>query len=159
MIATQLYRIGNHLHQIGIPGAALVFKALIRLICNCAIDPRTSIGKGSYFAYGGIAVVVHKDAVIGKNVTISQCVTIGGGASTPGVPTIGDQAYIGAGSIVLGGITIGDGAVIGAGAVVLSNVGNNEVWAGVPARKVSERRQTTKDTPTDRRVEKTHSKD
>jgi len=145
MIATQLYRIGNRLHNIGIPGAALVFKVLIRLICNCAIDPRTSIGTGSFFAYGGIAVVVHKDAVIGKNVTISQCVTIGGGARKQGVPTIGDDVYIGAGSIVLGGITIEDRAVIGAGAVVLSDVGKNEVWVGVPARKASENRQVAKE--------------
>jgi len=159
MIATQLYRIGNRLHNLGVPGAAFVFKALIRLICNCAIDPRTSIGTESFFAYGGIAVVVHKDAIIGKKVTISQSVTIGGGASKPGVPTIGDNVYIGAGSIILGGVTIGDGAVVGAGAVVLSDVGNNEVWAGVPARKVSEHQPILESASTDHSAEHIHLKD
>ncbi|WP_413052569.1 serine O-acetyltransferase [Pseudomonas bubulae] len=136
MIATQLYRAGNKLHALGIPGAALFFKIIIRLICNCAIDPKTTIGKGSFFAYGGISVVIHKNCIIGKNVTISQCVTIGGKSGSSNVPILGDNIHIGAGAIILGDITIGNGAVIGAGAVVLSNVGENEIWAGVPACKI-----------------------
>lgn len=136
MIATQLYRIGNKLHVLGIPGAAIFFKFLIRLICNCAIDPKTTIGSGSFFAYGGIAVVIHKNCIIGKNVTISQCVTIGGKSGIEAVPTIGDNIHIGAGAIILGDIIIGSGASIGAGSVVLSHVGENEVWAGVPAKKI-----------------------
>lgn len=136
MIATQLYRIGNKLHRLGVPGAAVLFKLLIRMICNCAIDPRTSIGEGSFFAYGGIAVVLHKDCRIGKNVTISQCVTIGGRSGIAKVPILEDDVYVGAGAIVLGNITVGKGAIIGAGAVVLSNVGPGEVWVGVPACKI-----------------------
>lgn len=136
MIATQLYRVGNKLHTLGIPGAALFFKIIIRLVCNCAIDPRTAIGKGSFFAYGGIAVVIHKNCIIGRNVTISQCVTIGGKSGSSNVPIIGDNIHIGAGAIILGDIKIGDGAIIGAGAVVLSDVGEKEIWAGVPACKI-----------------------
>lgn len=136
MIATQLYRIGNRLHRAGIPGSALLFKALIRLICNCAIDPKTVIGKNTFFAYGGISVVIHKNCVIGQSVTISQSVTIGGRSGSSGVPKIGNNVYIGAGAIILGAIEIGDNSTIGAGAVVISNIGNNEVWAGVPAKKV-----------------------
>lgn len=136
MIATKLYRIGNKLHRLGIPGAAIFFKGLIRLICNCAIDPRTKIGDGSFFAYGGVAVVIHKNCTIGKNVTISQCVTIGGKSGIPNVPRIGNDIYIGAGAIILGDIEIGDGSTIGAGSVVMSSIGENEVWAGVPARRI-----------------------
>ncbi|MCY1275193.1 Serine acetyltransferase [compost metagenome] len=137
MIATQLYRIGNKLHQLKVPGAALLFKILIRLICNCAIDPRTKIGVGSHFAYGGIAVVIHKNCVIGKNVTISQCVTIGGRSGIPETPKVGDNVYIGAGAVILGNVTISDNAIIGAGAVVINDVGQNEIWAGVPAKKIT----------------------
>ncbi|WP_108219272.1 serine O-acetyltransferase [Pseudomonas sp. GV085] len=137
MIATQLYRIGNKLHHKGVPGAALFFKMLIRLICNCAIDPRTTIGKGSFFAYGGVAVVIHRNCIIGRNVTISQCVTIGGKSGIADVPIIGNNIYIGAGAIILGNVTIADGATIGAGAVVLNDVGEKEIWAGVPACKIN----------------------
>jgi len=136
MIATKLYRTGSKLHRWGVPGAAPFFKGLIRFICNCAIDPRTKIGEGSFFAYGGIAVVIHRDCKIGKNVTISQCVTIGGRSGIQGLPEIGNNVYIGAGAIILGDIKINDGAIIGAGAVVLSNVGKNDVFVGVPAQKI-----------------------
>jgi serine O-acetyltransferase len=120
-----------------VPFAAVLFKALIRLIFNCAVDPRTHIGKGTFFAYGGIAVVVHKNVIIGENVTISQSVTIGGRSNQNGVPVIGDGVYIGAGAVVIGKITIGNNAVIGAGAVVIKDVEIGEVCAGVPARSIS----------------------
>jgi len=142
MIATQLYRTGNKLHRLGIPGAAFIFKILIRLVCNCAIDPRTKIGIGSFFAYGGIATVIHKNCIIGKNVTIAQCVTIGGRSGACEVPRIGDNVYVGAGAIVLGAIEIGDGVVIGAGSVVLKDIPAGEVWAGVPAKKIEKSKYT-----------------
>lgn len=43
-------------------------------------------------------------------------------------------AFIGAHSIILKGVTIGERAVIGAGSVVTKDVGENEIWAGNPAR-------------------------
>jgi acetyltransferase-like isoleucine patch superfamily enzyme len=52
---------------------------------------------------------------------------------------IGNDVWIGAGAIVLKGVQIADGAVIGAGSVVTKNVGNFEIWAGNPARKVRNR--------------------
>ncbi|KJZ27708.1 serine O-acetyltransferase [Pseudoalteromonas fuliginea] len=137
MSVTKLYRIGNYLHKRNIPGAAFLFKLLIRVVFNCAVDPRTKIGKGSFFAYGGIAVVIHRLAVIGDNVTISQCVTIGGRSKISRLPTVGNNVYIGAGAIILGDISIGDNAVIGAGSVLIDNVAIGEVWAGVPARKIN----------------------
>lgn len=140
MLATRLYRIGNKLHRMNIPGGAQIFKFLIRLICNCSIDPKTRIGENTTFAYGGIAVVIHKNCVIGRNVMISQCVTIGGRSGMRQVPRIGDNVYIGAGAIVLGDVTIGEHATIGAGSVVLDNVGPYEIWAGVPAKMKSRKR-------------------
>lgn len=47
---------------------------------------------------------------------------------------IGSGAFIGASSIILKGVTIGQRAVIGAGSVVARDVGDDEVWAGNPAR-------------------------
>ena len=91
---------------------------------------------GVKFAYGGIAVVVHARAVIGKNCIVGQCVTIGGRSKHYEVPVIGDNVYIGAGAKILGPITIGDNCVIGAGAVVLKSVPANSIVAGVPAREV-----------------------
>lgn len=55
---------------------------------------------------------------------------------------IGNRCTIGARSVVMPGVEVGDGAVIGAGAVVPvgTKVPPHEVWAGVPARKVGQRR-------------------
>lgn len=55
---------------------------------------------------------------------------------------VGKNAWIGANAIVLKGVTIGSGAVVGAGALVRESVGDNEIWAGVPARKVGIRRSS-----------------
>lgn len=46
------------------------------------------------------------------------------------------KAFIGGHSIILKGVTIGINSVIGAGSVVTSSVPDNEIWAGVPAKKI-----------------------
>lgn len=138
-----LYRCGSILHKWKIPGGVFFFKALIRLLCNSAVDPRTHIGKGTLFAYGGIAVVIHRHARIGSNVVISQCVTIGGRSGHDKLPVIEDNVYIGAGAIIIGPVNIGHGSIIGAGSVVIDNVESGEVWAGVPAKKIKDNNEYT----------------
>ncbi len=56
---------------------------------------------------------------------------------------IGNDVWLGAHVTVLPGITIGDGAVIAAGAVVNRDVGKNEIWAGIPARKIRSRNESS----------------
>ncbi len=61
---------------------------------------------------------------------------------SPGVEAeirIRNNVWLGCNVIVLKGVTIGDDAVVGAGAVVTKNIPAGEIWAGVPARKVSSR--------------------
>ena len=53
--------------------------------------------------------------------------------------TIGDDVWLGAGAILLPGTIVADGAVIGAGSVVIDSIGQYEIWAGNPARKIGER--------------------
>lgn len=50
---------------------------------------------------------------------------------------IGQNVWIGENAVILPGVTIGDGAVVGANSVVNRDVLSNEVYAGVPARKIS----------------------
>lgn len=52
---------------------------------------------------------------------------------------IAEEAWLGANVVVLKGVQIGKGAVIGAGSLVLKNVGENEIWGGIPARLISKR--------------------
>jgi serine O-acetyltransferase len=131
-----LYRLGNWFYRYKIPFLSRVCDLLIRLIHNCAVFSSTDIGKGTTFGYGGIGVVIHKRAVIGKNCTIGTGVTIGGRSKSIDVPYIGNDVYIATGAKVLGPITVGDNVVIGANAVVIENIPSDCIVAGVPARVI-----------------------
>jgi acetyltransferase-like isoleucine patch superfamily enzyme len=52
---------------------------------------------------------------------------------------IGDDCWLGANVIILKGCKIGNGAVIAAGSVLTKSVPPMEIWAGIPARKISSR--------------------
>jgi maltose O-acetyltransferase len=59
-----------------------------------------------------------------------------------GSVTIKDYVFIGPRAIILPGVIIGQGAVVAAGAVVTKNIPDFEIWGGVPAKKISDRRIT-----------------
>ena len=50
-----------------------------------------------------------------------------------------DDVWIGVGSIVLSGVTIGIGSIVAAGSVVTKDVEPYSIYAGNPARKISNR--------------------
>lgn len=52
---------------------------------------------------------------------------------------IGPDVWIGANVVVLMGVSIQEGAIVAAGAVVTKNIPANEIWGGVPAKKISQR--------------------
>jgi acetyltransferase-like isoleucine patch superfamily enzyme len=52
---------------------------------------------------------------------------------------IGNNVWIGANAIILKGVTIEDGVIIAAAAVVNRSISANEIWAGVPAKKIGTR--------------------
>jgi serine O-acetyltransferase len=139
------YRAAHRLHAWGVPVIPTLLTYLMRFVFDCWVPASATIGTGSQFGYGGLGVVVHDQAVIGRDCTIGQGVTIGGGRGGPGttgigVPRIGDGVRVGAGAKVLGGVVVGDRAIIGANAVVTKDVPPETVVAGVPARIVRERR-------------------
>jgi acetyltransferase-like isoleucine patch superfamily enzyme len=51
---------------------------------------------------------------------------------------VGDNVTIGAAAIIMPGVQIGDSAIVSAGAVVLKDtrIGPNEVWGGIPAKRI-----------------------
>lgn len=53
--------------------------------------------------------------------------------------TLGDDVWLGVGVIILDGVTIGHGSVIGAGSVVTSDIPENSIAAGVPAKVIKAR--------------------
>lgn len=55
---------------------------------------------------------------------------------------IGDYVFVGPRAIILPNVKIGKGAVVAAGAVVTKDIPENEIWGGVPAKKISDRKIT-----------------
>jgi acetyltransferase-like isoleucine patch superfamily enzyme len=47
-----------------------------------------------------------------------------------------EGVWIGAHCVIMPGVTIGKGAIVGAGSVLTKDVGEYEIWAGVPAKKI-----------------------
>ena len=101
------------------------------------IHPGAVIGRNFFIDHG--FVVIGETAQIGDNVTIYQCVTLGGTSPDNGIagkrhPTLEDGVIIGSGAQVLGPIVVGQGARIGANAVVTRAVPEGAVMVGIPAR-------------------------
>ena len=132
------YRIANWLHEHRVPLLPVLIYYIQHILFNCAVPPGCKLGKGVKFGYGGIAVVIHRRAVVGENCVIGTGVVIGGRSKHREVPVIGNNVYISTGAKILGPVTIGDNVMIGANAVVVKNVPSNCVVAGVPAKILKE---------------------
>lgn len=113
---------------------AFLVRGIMRLVFSCDIPYKATIGKGALFPHYALGIVIHPDAIIGKNCQINQNVTIGGRSGLKTLPTIGDNVLIGAGAKVIGSVVIGNNVQIGANAVVVKDIPDNCVVVGVPAR-------------------------
>jgi serine O-acetyltransferase len=137
--ALTFQRAAHLLHVRRHPIAARVLTRLARHLFGSYLAPETPIGAGTELGYGGIGVIIHKDARLGRDVLVSPGVVIGGRSGLPGAPDIGDRVQIGSGAKVLGPIKVGAGAFIGANAVVIHDVAEGDVVVGVPARPIERR--------------------
>jgi acetyltransferase-like isoleucine patch superfamily enzyme len=85
---------------------------------------------GNYCNFGGNTSIwdtdFHPINYLERRVTID-------GAKSKAIK-IGDDVFIGANVIILKGVKIGDRSIIGAGSVVTSDIPQDEVWAGNPAK-------------------------
>lgn len=108
-----------------------------RFLTGIDIHPGAVIGRNLFIDHG--FTVIGETAVIGENVTIYQCVTLGGTNPTNGKagkrhPTLEDNVIVGSGAQILGPITVGRRARIGASAVVTEDVPEGATMIGLKAR-------------------------
>lgn len=123
---------------------AILRKKGVRIGANCEIYKSASFGSEPYLIS------------IGNHVRINagvQLVTHDGGlwvlrernagygnkfenADKFGQIIIHDNVHIGTNSIIMPGVEIGENVIVGCGAVVTKSVPPNEIWGGVPARKI-----------------------
>ncbi|WP_448661684.1 serine O-acetyltransferase EpsC [Sphingomonas sp. CJ20] len=131
------HRIAHALFRRGWFFAARFVNHWSRWITAIDIHPGATIGRNFFIDHG--FVVIGETAEIGDNVTIYQCVTLGGTSPDNGVagkrhPTLRDGVILGSGAQVLGPIVVGERARVGANAVVTRDVPEGAVMVGIPAR-------------------------
>ncbi|RDE07011.1 serine O-acetyltransferase EpsC [Sphingomonas aracearum] len=135
--ALAFHRIAHRLYRARLFFLARLINHVARAWTAIDIHPGATIGRNFFIDHG--FVVIGETAEIGDNVTIYQCVTLGGTSPDNGAPgkrhpTILDGAIIGSGAQVLGPIVVGQGARVGANAVVTRDVPTGAVMVGIPAR-------------------------
>lgn len=130
------------------PVLGLLAYYLLKLL-GAEIPRPVVIGAGFLLVHGGFGVVIHPRTHVGQRVKIYPGVTIGradihrpmSASRFEGV-VIEDDVILSPGAKVLGKegvLRVGRGTVVGANAVLLESTGEEEVWAGVPARCVGRR--------------------
>lgn len=121
-----------------IPVLPRFISLIVRWWTGIEIHPAAQIGEGIFIDHGA-GVVIGETAVVGKNVTLYQGVTLGGTGNEKSHkrhPTLGDNVFVGSGAKILGPITVGSNSRIGANSAVLKNVPENATVTGMRARIV-----------------------
>jgi serine O-acetyltransferase len=137
VLALGLHRVAHWLYEAKLYFLARAINHFSRFLTAIDIHPGAEIGRNFFIDHG--FTVIGETAIIGDNVTIYQCVTLGGTNPANGVggkrhPTIGDNVIIGSGAQVIGPISVGARARIGANAVVTDDVPEGATMIGLKAR-------------------------
>jgi serine O-acetyltransferase len=133
--AIVLHRAAHALDRLKVPVAPRLIMTMSRWLTGIEIHPAATIGPGLFIDHGA-GVVIGETAVLGRNVTLFQGVTLGGTGKERGKrhPTLGDNVVVGAGAKILGNITISRDSMVGANAVVVRDVPEHSTVVGVPGR-------------------------
>lgn len=137
------FRIGSYLKTKSNPLHKLLFGLVFLIhkhnqyLTGIQLPFGTKIGAGLNFAHFS-CIIINNSCTIGQNCTIFQGVTVGSVRGPEGgVPSIGDNVVLASGTQVIGNVKIGNNVMIGAGAVVVTDIPDNAVAVGVPAKVVS----------------------
>lgn len=125
-------------------------KIIYHILLRKGIDipAQVIISPGVRFPHNSVGTVIHNNTVIEENVRIYQNVTIGRADiyqshkdSKMESIHIKKNAIICAGAKILckeGTLTVGKNSVVAANAVLLNSIGDNELWGGIPAKKLKD---------------------
>ena len=115
------------------------------------IPSQVKLGKNISLPHNSVGTVIHPDCKIDDNVKIYQNVTIGrADIYAPIEKSKMKEIHIKKGAILCAGakilskeetLTVGENTIVGANAVLLNSTGDNEIWGGIPARKIGIRKK------------------
>lgn len=129
----------NMFENLGIPNSQLAtfihptayIAPNVKLGAGCVIMPLVAISSNTIFGKGCIVMV---SATVGHDNVIGDYCHIAAQACVGACLKIGNGVHIGLNSTIRENLIIGDYSTLGMGAVLTKNIGNKEIWAGVPAR-------------------------
>jgi len=131
----------GHRTMIGRPhnptGGPLKIADHVRILSDVFLDYSGGVTMAEYAKISpGSQVYTHKHTVASRALKDTQPIVYS--------PLyVGRDAWIGGNVIVMESVQrIGDGAIIGAGSVLTKDVGDWEIWAGNPARRIGERKDS-----------------
>lgn len=135
--AVGMHRIAHWLFEAQLFFLARLINHISRWLTSIDIHPGAKIGEHLFIDHG--FTVIGETAEIGDNVTLYQCVTLGGTDPANGIggkrhPTLSAGVIVGSGAQILGPVIVHENARVGANAVVTKDVPEGAVMVGIPAR-------------------------
>ena len=113
---------------------------------NIEIGKNTTINGNVNFRFKNAKINIGNDCLVARNVTIltkSYHLDKKKKISTEDMfakdVNIGNNVLLGGNSIIMPGVSIGNHSVVGAGSIVTNNIGDFEIWTGVPAKFIRKR--------------------
>lgn len=116
----------------------------ITIDCSAHYDPKyANIGEGcllhagSYISVNtkiGTSCMINQNAIVGHDSTIGDYTVLCPSVTLAGNVSIGKRSFVGTRACVKNGVKIGNNVIVGIGAVVISDIKDNVVVAGNPAR-------------------------
>lgn len=144
LVASVILRAQQVLFRSGRPRLAGMLRTFGNMAIGVDFGPGMVVGKGFALVHP-VGVVMGFGARVGDDVSFASGVVLAARhyeaqeGQEPEFATIGDGATIGAHAVLVGGVRIGKNAMVGANSVVLSDVPDNTVVMGVPAKRVGMR--------------------
>lgn len=135
-----LHRISYCLYKYHLKFLCIFLEFFIFLIYNSRIPSNVELGKGTFFAYRGMSVLLVKGTKFGKSCCIGPRVTTGRKFPFKNVPTFGDNVWIGPNSVIIGPVKVGDNVIILPNSFLDKSVPDFAIIAGNPAKIIGDSR-------------------
>lgn len=138
-LAVMVYRYSQWSKEIRLPIISQFLKAIyfvlfymIQMFAGISIQAYAKIGRRFVVRNHTCTFVLAE--TIGSDCTVCEGVTIGNIRGKSRLPILGNNVYLEPGCKILGDITIGNNVVVRANSLVLSDVPDNSIAIGNPAR-------------------------
>lgn len=140
-----LWSLSRRFYQRGWSLPARFAKTVNWFVHKCLLPAEAVVGIDVVLEHYALGIVMHPQVTIGDHCRIYHHVTLASESAIGSEHRIilGDHVVIGAHSIVVARsnktLRIGNGSILGAGSVLTSDIPPGEIWAGNPAKKISQR--------------------